>query len=109
MLARHADHDRAFQRRVLVLLRKAVAGGEASGQQLAYLSDRVSIADTGIQLYGTQLRSVGPCELDFEPLDDRGQVEARRKAVGLMPLEEYRQALQAHALPESCRAKPPTE
>ena len=41
----HADRDRAFQRRCLELLRRAVDDGEASAADLAYLTDRVLLAN----------------------------------------------------------------
>lgn len=105
LLAQHADHDRKFQRSVLVHLQSAVAAGEAPGGQLAYLADRVAVGDGKPQLYGTQLDSKGPCQMDFLPLDDRAKVEERRRAVGLPPLEEYKRLVQENVLPPSCSAK----
>lgn len=105
LLAQHADHDRKFQRAVLVHLQRAVAAGEAPGGQLAYLADRVAVGEGKPQLYGTQLDSKGPCQMDFLPLDDRAKVEERRRAVGLPPLEEYRKLVQENLLPPGCSAK----
>src|SRR5437764_14843059 len=58
LLAQHADRDRPFQKRCLGLLQKAVKSGEASGRDLAYLTDRVLVAEGKKQLYGTQFRTV---------------------------------------------------
>src|SRR5438552_10221588 len=54
LLVQHADRDRNFQRRCLDLLKEAVAHGEASGKDLAYLTDRVLLAEGKKQIYGTQ-------------------------------------------------------
>ena len=105
LLAQHADHDRKFQRTVLTHLQSAVAAGEAPGGQLAYLADRVAVGEGKPQLYGTQLDSKGPCQMDFFPFDDRAKVEERRRAVGLPPLEEYKRLVQENVLPQSCSAK----
>jgi hypothetical protein len=44
-----------FQRRVLDLLTAAVAEGESTPRQLAYLTDRVRMSEGREQVYGTQL------------------------------------------------------
>lgn len=106
LIAQHADHDRPFQRQVLVAMEAAFRDGEAPGDLLAYLADRVATADGKPQPYGTQLRLEGPCEFVFYPLDERDKVEVRRKDVGLPPLEEYRRAVQRQALPTSCASPP---
>jgi DNA-directed RNA polymerase subunit RPC12/RpoP len=88
MLAQHADQDRVFQRRCLELLKRAVAEGEASPCDLAYLTDRVLLAYGEPQLYGTQLTAQNgqlvPCRLR-----DQGTVDERRATLGLEPLNAY--------------------
>jgi hypothetical protein len=76
MLAQHADGDRVFQRRCLELLKQAVAEGEASPCDLAYLSDRVLLARGEPQVYGTQLTARDsqwvPCRLRVpDAVDER--------------------------------------
>jgi hypothetical protein len=88
LLAQHADHDRPFQRRCLVLLREAVKKGEATGAQLAYLTDRLRVADKRRQVYGTQLVVVAG-KSRAAPIEDEANVDRRRKEVGLPPLAEY--------------------
>jgi hypothetical protein len=88
LLAQHADHDRPFQRRCLALLREAVQKGEATGAQLAYLTDRLRVADRRRQVYGTQLVVVGGKPTPA-PIEDEANVDRRRKEVGLPPLAEY--------------------
>src|SRR5579859_1788714 len=55
LLAQHADRDPAFQRECLGLLAAAVQAGEATRSELAYLTDRVLLAEGQPQEYGTQV------------------------------------------------------
>jgi len=94
LLVQHADHDVAFQKHVLSLLEKMAAQrGEPVRPSFAYLADRVAVAEQRPQLYGTQLMapSERPCEFVFNPMDDREKVEARRAALGLPPLDIYKE------------------
>jgi hypothetical protein len=88
LLAQHADRDRVFQQRCLALLERAVADGEASPSDLAYLTDRVLLARGEPQLYGTQLTArdwrLVPCRLR-----DPATVDERRAALGLETLKDY--------------------
>jgi tetratricopeptide (TPR) repeat protein len=88
LLVQHADLDPAFQKECLALLEKAVVAGEAAGEDLAYLTDRVLVAEGKPQRYGTQFHMVDG-QLVPRPLEDEAQVDARREAVGLEPMEEY--------------------
>ena len=88
LLAQHADRDRAFQREVLGLMEAAVAEGEASGSDFAYLTDRVRLAAGEPQVYGTQLKVVDGQPVPRE-IEDADGVDARRAAGGLNSLEDY--------------------
>jgi hypothetical protein len=94
LLVQHADADRAFQKRCLPLLAKAVKQGEASAQHLAYLTDRVRVGDKEKQVYGTQFRQLGS-KMEPFPIEDEANVDTRRRAVGLGTLREYRKQLEA--------------
>lgn len=87
LLAQHADQDPAFQRRCLELLTHAVASGEAATADLAYLTDRVLLAEGKAQEYGTQF--VGR-ESGWTPrrLRDPENVDERRAAMSLGTLAE---------------------
>lgn len=102
LLAQHADHDPDFQSTAIRLLQSAVQLGEASGVQLAYLSDRVATSRKRPQLYGTQFNVVGECGLELMPVDDIIEVEERRKQAGMPTMAEYREQLIRHALPPHC-------
>jgi hypothetical protein len=93
LLVQHADRDRAFQKRCLPLLAGAVKKGEASPDHLAYLTDRVKVADKEKQVYGTQFHEVGG-KLEPYPIEDEANVDQRRKEVGLPPLAEYRKMIE---------------
>lgn len=84
LVLQHADT--ASQRKYLPLLREAVRRHDAMGSDLAMLEDRVRVADSKPQLYGTQLAG-NP--LRFQPIEDEAHVDERRRSVGLPPLAEY--------------------
>ena len=88
LLAQHADHDPAFQRQCLDLLTEAEQRGEATRSDLAYLTDRVLLAEGQPQEYGTQM--MGRKE-GWAPrrLRDPERVDERRAAVSLGPLADY--------------------
>jgi hypothetical protein len=86
LLAQHADRHPRLQLRCLILLRKAVAAGQASAPDLAHLTDRVCLANGKPQIYGTQLMAR---DGRFVPrrLRDPQTVDQRRAAVGLDSLQ----------------------
>jgi hypothetical protein len=95
LLAQHADTDPAFQRTCLDLLTEAVESGEAMPRELAYLTDRVLLAEGQQQEYGTQMtgRKDGwaPCNLR-----DPDGVDERRARMSLGPLGEYTASIARH-------------
>ncbi|MGC5033622.1 DUF6624 domain-containing protein [Micromonospora sp. DT229] len=105
LLAQHADHDPAFQRRCLALLDEAVRDGEAKPAHLAYLTDRVLRAEGRPQKYGTQLwlGPDGEGPLQPQPIEDPEQVDERRHSVGLDPLAEYADRLRQRESEQSAR------
>jgi uncharacterized protein DUF6624 len=88
LLAQHADCDPAFQRQCLTLLAAAVEASQAKKADLAYLTDRVLLAEGQPQEYGTQVmwrnRRCVPRDLR-----DPDHVDERRAAMLLEPLAEY--------------------
>ncbi len=88
LLVQHADRDVAFQSEVLPMLEQAVARGEGSAKELAYLTDRVLVNTGKPQRYATQLEEVDG-KMVPKALEDPETVNARRAAVGLDSLEEY--------------------
>ncbi|WP_223167272.1 DUF6624 domain-containing protein [Nonomuraea sp. SYSU D8015] len=95
-LIQHADRDLDLQRRGLELMRQAVEKGDADSSDLAYLVDRVRVAENKPQVYGTQWET-GP-QGDWRPrtrIENEAQVDERRAEVGLKPLKEYLEELKS--------------
>jgi hypothetical protein len=88
-IAQHSDLDPALQRRALELLRTAVAAGQASPGNLAYLEDRVAVAAGQPQTYGTQVGCAPEGPLPATPLADPAAVDGLRAAAGLESLADY--------------------
>jgi hypothetical protein len=88
LLVQHADRDTAFQARILPLLERAYAAGDADGQQVALLADRLAVARGERQLYGTQATLAGG-RMVISPIADSAGVDARRARMGLPPLAVY--------------------
>ena len=99
LLVQPADADPAFQRQCLDLLAGACEAGEATGQELAYLTDRVLLAEGQQQVYGSQVHHQNGA---WEPrnLGDPENVDERRAAVGLGPLAEYLLHFEGMQVPE---------
>lgn len=88
LLVQHADADPGFQRHCLDRMTAAVEAGEATQRDLAYLTDRVLLAEGRQQEYGTQLISRGGKWVPRNLRDLEG-VDERRAAAGLGPLADY--------------------
>ncbi len=89
LIAQHADHEPAVQRQALELLTEAVARGEATPREFAYLTDRVRLNEGREQVFGTQMR---PDENGLPvpaPVEDRERVDERRAEVGLEAFDQY--------------------
>lgn len=88
LLAQHADSDPAFQRQCLDLLSVAASQGEATKAQVAYLTDRVLLAEGKPQEFGTQVTGRSRQWVP-RSLRDPGSVDQRRAAMSLGPLAGY--------------------
>lgn len=89
LLVQHADRDLAFQRHCLALMGPLIATGEVSAIDHAYLYDRVAVAESRPQRFGTQF---GP-DREPRPIEDSQDVDARREALGLCSMAEYREEM----------------
>jgi len=69
----------------LPLLKSTVEKGEASSGYLAFLEDKIEVANGRPQIYGTQINSN---KRPF-PIEDEKNVDDRRKKLGLLPLQDY--------------------
>lgn len=88
LVIQHADIE--TQEKYLPMMRDAVKKGNAAASQLALLEDRVALRQGDEQIYGSQIgRDLETGEYYVLPLVDPENVNARRKEVGLGPLEGY--------------------
>ncbi|RZK28519.1 MAG: hypothetical protein EOO63_11070 [Hymenobacter sp.] len=91
LLVQHADAYPAFQRQILKLMLPEVKRKNASSVNYAYLTDRVAINANQLEEYGTQVIYEGPGLGKAVPksLRDPQNVNKRRAAIGMEPLENY--------------------
>lgn len=101
LLVQHADEDPEFQAECLPLLEAAVARGEASPRDFAYLTDRVRVKQNRPQLYGTQygakqneeghivLDEAGQVIYELPLVEDVERLDERRAAAELGPWIDY--------------------
>ena len=91
LLVQHADAQLDFQRRVLSLMLPEVKRKNASPINYAYLTDRIAINTGQPEEYGTQVKYEGPGVGKVVPvsLRDPKNVNKRRAAIGMEPLESY--------------------
>lgn len=91
LIVQHSP-DTAFQAKVLPILEKAYAAGEAEGQQVALLTDRVAVQRGQPQVYGTQASIVNG-RFKLNPIADSANVDARRAALKMPPVAAYMRIL----------------
>lgn len=107
LVIQHAIGQPDFMKRCATLLNEAVQKEAANPVQLAYLSDRISVLEGNIQLYGTQFDWDDNNQLSPQPYDDLKKVNDRRKALGLNTLEEQTKLIRWQAKQEN--QSPPTD
>jgi hypothetical protein len=82
----HASLD---QLRVLLpMLRAAVAAGQVTASQLARREDSILVNSGNSQIYGTYFVSDADGHPVLAPVQDRANLEERRRSVGLPSMEE---------------------
>lgn len=80
----------ATQQKYLPVIKKRCEEGEAQWEDYAHVYDRIQMLTNKPQLYGTQCEFIGPNrELRFYPVEDEAEVNKRRAAFGMRPIEEY--------------------
>ncbi len=88
LLVQHSDYDVDFQKKCLELMKKEMEKGEVSRHNVASLEDRIRMNMKLPQIYGTQITGDLGDEYPYN-LEDEANVDARRKAMGLIPLKDY--------------------
>lgn len=94
LLVQHADQNPKFQRECLDLMQPLLASEQVSKQNVAYLTDRVLLAEGKKQLYGTQFQQNAKGEWEPKPIEDPENVDKRRLEMGLNTLAEYRKMIE---------------
>jgi hypothetical protein len=89
LLVQHADGDHAWQRQALGMMEALVPSNEVRKPDIAYLRDRLDVADHLPQRYGTQGHCVANSKWAPFPLAEPEQVEARRRAMDMSTLDAY--------------------
>lgn len=88
LLTSHAVTDVPFQRHALELMKK-MGPCEVEPTYLAYLTDRVLLAEGKKQLYGSYPTRGPNGELIPQPIEDETNLDRRRAELGLQPFAEY--------------------
>jgi hypothetical protein len=88
LLVQHADHDVAFQKACLDMMKRE-KDGEVDKNGIAYLEDRVRVNEEKPILYGTQFYRNQAGEMICRPIEDSKNLDSRRKSMGLEPFAEY--------------------
>lgn len=87
LIVQHSNPE--LWRRFLPVMQPLIATGEIDGQEYALMFDRLRQSDGQPQYYGTQVGCVyGTNVWSTGPIEDEANVDARRAALGLEPLEE---------------------
>jgi hypothetical protein len=88
LIVQHAELD--YQKKYLPLIKEAASQKEARQSDLAMLEDRILTREGKKQIYGTQVRLNQTTQrMELYPIEDEGNVDTRRSAVGLEPLAQY--------------------
>ena len=93
LIAQHTDFDIKLQAHFLKLLRTCVRKKGAPAPHLAYLEDRVRVNQGRPQLYGTQFRLNKLGKLTLWKIENRKQLDIKRKRIGLEPIALYRKRM----------------
>jgi hypothetical protein len=86
MVIQHAPL--AKQEHYYPMMKKAYQDGEVGGETLAMLQDRINLHNKRLQLYGSQFSYVNDTMVLY-PVADVDSLNARRKRMNLVPIENY--------------------
>ncbi|MGC4113545.1 MAG: hypothetical protein QM765_02545 [Myxococcales bacterium] len=82
------SHDVALKQELLPTLLAAAKRGQIPGEYVAKLVDVSAVKEGKQQTYGASWHRT-PGNLVTDPIEDPQNVDARRKSIGLRPLDEY--------------------
>jgi hypothetical protein len=87
LLIQHADRDIKFQKKCLKLLKEAANNNQAHLQNVAYLTDRILVAEKKKQRFGTQFMLKGKKLVSYPIIAEKNLNEIR-KEYGLNAIEK---------------------
>ncbi|MFE9696355.1 DUF4135 domain-containing protein [Streptomyces sp. NPDC006270] len=87
-LLQHARDHLDFRRHCLELMRDAAERGDLPWREVAYLTDELRVTEGLPQVYGTKFEPVGGVLVPW-PVEDPGDVDHRRAALGMEPLADH--------------------
>ncbi|CAN5222507.1 hypothetical protein BH09BAC5_BH09BAC5_28780 [soil metagenome] len=88
LIVQHGDLER--QKKYLPLIEKLCQDTEAAWSDYALMYDRIQVSENQPQLYGSQLHYNDLTkQYDLYPIEDEKNVDKRRAAMDLEPLEDY--------------------
>ncbi|WP_457653853.1 DUF6624 domain-containing protein [Rhodocaloribacter sp.] len=105
LILQHAISQPSLQRRALELLSAAAASGDVPPVQVAMLEDRIRVNEGRPQRYGTQFDWDEHGRLSPLPIEE-GDVDERRREVGLGPLAADVRRMRARAAREGEQPPP---
>ncbi len=90
LLVQHADEDLDFQKQTLKLINRAyeTKPNSIDPANIAYLTDRILVAENKEQEFGTQFYINDDDKLVLRPLRDPNTVNGRRVKYNLHPIEK---------------------
>ena len=96
LLVQHADLDLAFQKRCLESMEDIYhrLPKEINQKNIAYLTDRVLVAENKKQIFGTQFYKNEAGEFIPRPIENESTLDERRSKVGLNPFKDYFESMQ---------------
>ena len=106
LLVQHADRSPEFQRETLKLL-QSLGPGKTNQKNIAFLEDRIAVAQGRPQRYGTQFKCAADGAISPHEIDDPEGVDARRATVGLPPVAEYARLVEG-TCPKMIAPTPPS-
>ncbi len=88
LVLQHADIS--THKRYLPIVHKAAQNGDIKKEYVAYLEDRIAVADGKKQIYGSQIHRDSNSKRHYvHPIEDPEHVDERRAKYGMSPMSEY--------------------
>jgi hypothetical protein len=87
LVIQHAS--KALREKYFPLIKASAEKGELALRAVAMMEDRMLMENGKKQKYGTQLISYNNGPLQLHPIEDEGNVNQRRAAMGMGTIEEY--------------------